>query len=143
MRFRTRNGESVRVVSLESSGHITYVHGEWGELGPLFHSAAYATGCVSEDMEVNTELKRVSESVNMDHIGKTADIKSRTRTAIQNAIDGNNLEAFSTQGNPKVNYIKKEVGEKVPNHIISEVWSDMQKDGVAIPGEVEIKNDIT
>ena len=142
-KMRSRSGIDVRVAL--TSGHVITIGSEWLEVDERFHSAAYSLGCVSDDMEVSREVKEAKEIGALDQISKQAELHSRVRTAIMKAIDENNLKAFTKAGNPTAKYIREELGETVPNHVISKVMESVLNDGVEVPNsnpDEELKSDI-
>ena len=97
-------------------------------------------------MEVNREAREVQDSGLLDIVQHDAELKSKVRTAIEKAIDSNNLSAFTKAGNPTAKYIREELGSSVPNHITSAVMAALLEEGkgapVANPDE-ELRSDIT
>ena len=143
-KFRSRTGTPVRIAL--TSGHVCIIGSEWQDVREIFHSAAYAAGCVSDDMEVNREAKEVQDSGLLDVVQKDAELKSRVRTAIELAIDENNLDAFTKAGNPTAKYIRDELGETVPNHTISAVMASILEEGKEVPvknPDEELRSDLT
>lgn len=140
-KFKSRTGEPVRLALL--SGHTAIVTGEWISLAEYFYESAYAAGCISEDMVVNTELRESIDTGVLEKLQEKADLKSRVRVALEKAVEDNDLKAFNKSGNPTAVFLKRALGETVPNHIKDEVWYSMLNAGYKAPNESELSNDIT
>lgn len=141
-RFRSTTGKDVRVAS--TNGHIEVIGTDWVEVRiPELQSMAYANGCISEDMLVSKATKVAEEAGVLPHLVVKEDTKEDIRKAIQGFIDKNTLDAFTTKGRPKVQYMRKAMGKSVPNHLLDEVWHEMEDlIPVARSTEEELKNDI-
>ena len=143
-KFRSRTGVPVRLALL--SGHVAIVDGEWQSLPLIFHESAYASGCVSEDMIANASLKEGIDTGVLNQLQKTANLKDKVKSAIEDAIVSNDLKAFNSKGDPTHAYIKKSVDEPVPAHLREAVWSEMLEEGFNAPADKtveELNNDIT
>lgn len=142
-RFRSRNGEDIRVAL--TNGHVAVITSEWSPVIPLLWEAAYASGCVSEDMEVHKELDRVKESGMLDEVEKLAALKGKVKDAIVTAIKDNNIKAFTKNNGPTAKYLTEAVGEKIPTHIKNAVWEEVLDEGMSpyLDDEDILKNDIT
>lgn len=143
-KMRSTTGLPVRVAL--TSGHVVTIGNEWQDVGVKFHSAAYALSCISSDMEVSKEVKEAKKSGVLDSLTLNAEVKSRVRTAILEAIEKNNLAAFTKAGNPTAKYIREALGETVENHIISAVMSSILEDGHNVPSanpDEELRSDVS
>lgn len=140
IKFRSRNGEPVRVIL--PSGPCAIVGNDWRSLPEKFHQEAYASGCVSDNMEVVKEVQSAAESGLLDRLQGDANLKAQVRSAIENAISENNLKAFTSNGNPVAKYINSTVGKTVPKHIRDAVWDEMLSDGTQSPTSEPLKDDI-
>lgn len=142
-KFRSRNGEPVRVALLSSQ--VAIVGAEWRDLPEIFHSAAYSAGCISDDMVVNEASKQVVESGLLDKVSENAMLEAEVRGAIQKAIDENNIGAFTKNNGPKAQYLRDELGKTIPNHVKTKVWEDMLDKGAVSPlsnDSDELRDDI-
>ena len=141
MRYRSRTGDPVRIALL--SGHVAVVTGEWRELPDQFRDAAYASGCISDDMEVNKEVTKAVEAGALETLSQDAELKSKVRSAIQKALDEDNYKAFTVKNGPTHKYLTDEVGEKVPSHIKDAVWGEFLEVEVPTKKKDTLTNDIT
>lgn len=129
--FRSPTSKPVRL-ALES-GHITIVGEDWRPLPSVFHSLAYSKGCISNDMQKNHILE--SESKTVERIKEVEDQKFKVKNAIQEAIDKNDAEFFTSKGKPDSRKLTSVVGFSVTNALRDEVWSKMEEDGAVPPSK--------
>lgn len=142
-RFRSRTGEDVRVAL--TNGHVAIITSEWSPVVEILWEAAYAAGCVSEDMDVHKELDRVKDTGMFSEIERIATLKGKVKDAIMKAIKEDNIKAFTANSGPTAKYLREAVGEKVPTHIKNEVWEEVLDEGMTPYKENKdsLKNDIT
>ncbi|MCP5414363.1 MAG: hypothetical protein H6961_07120 [Chromatiaceae bacterium] len=124
-KFKSIAGQPIRIALLD--GHVTWVAEDWTELHPRFHSAAYSSGCVSQDMYRNSQLSESDARV-ANTMQNVMLQKKEVEDAIRKLIDENNLEAFDNKnGKPKSNTLTEMVGFRVTNAMRDEVWYFVQE----------------
>jgi len=141
LKFRSRNGEPVRVIL--TSGQCAIVGNEWCEIPETLHLEAYSLGCVSDNMEVTQEVQKAEDAGVLDKLQEDAKLKAQVRSAIEKAVSDNNLRAFTNSGNPVAKYITDSVGHTVDKHIRDAVWNEMLEEGTQPPQPETLNNDIT
>ena len=143
-RFKSRTDKVVRVAS--TSGHVRLIGKDWVEIAnEELQNMAYANGCISDDIIVNTDIQESIYSGALSESANVAELKEKVRTALRTAVEENNLDAFTKHGKPKVAYIRDAVDEKVPNHILDSVWWELKDDIPVkeVDEDKELRSDIT
>lgn len=124
-KFKSIAGQPVRIALLD--GHVAWVEEEWTDLHPRFHSAAYAAGCVSQDMYRNSQLSE-SDARIANTMQNVMLQKKEVENAIRKLVEDNNLEAFDKKNNkPKSTILSEMVGFRVTNTVRDEVWYYVQE----------------
>ena len=123
-RFKSTTGKPVRVFGGE--GHITIVPTSWKELHERFHSQAYASGCISEDMIKNESMSDVDPKV-VRVMNNIALQKNEIEDAMRELVKKNDLKAFGANGKPKSTNLTEMVGFRVTNPVRDEVWARFQE----------------
>lgn len=123
--FKSITGDRVRIALLD--GHVTWVEEGWTSLHPRFHSAAYAAGCVSEDMYRNSKLSDADARV-ANTMQNVALQKNEIEDAIRKLVAENDLDSFDKKnGRPKSTVLSEMVGFRVTNPVRDEVWYRVQE----------------
>jgi len=130
-KFRSASGTPIRLSLL--SGHVTTVGNEWASLSELFWRDAYASGCVSEDMDVFKDIERLQEAGVIDQVQALQDLRGRVRAAVDKCLTEGNPDDFTAQKGPKAQYLNTEVGETVPPHVREEIWNEYVTNGASAP----------
>lgn len=124
-KFKSIAGQPVRIALLD--GHVAWVAEEWTDLHPRFHSAAYAAGCVSQDMYRNSQLSE-SDARIANTMQNVMLQKKEVEDAIRKLVEDNDLEAFDKKnGKPKSTVLSEMVGFRVTNTVRDEVWYYVQE----------------
>lgn len=119
-KFHSPNSFVRRVALL--SGHIYEVGFEWQLLPEFAWSAAYAAGCVSEDMSVNNNIPAELLKALSDEAGEMEAIK----TAILEAIEFSVHNAFKKDGSPNLLYLSNKLNHRVDHGLVDKVWFRIQ-----------------
>lgn len=120
--FKSASGEPVRLALL--SGHIAVVGNEWIQLDERFHSSAYASGCISNDMALNNEISINQRTVEI--LDKVAQKKEKILGAMRTLVEDYNSDNFTTGNKPKTSLLTEMIGERVMNNERDELWYTLQ-----------------
>jgi len=121
-KFKTVNGDCCRLAL--TSGHVYFIDTEWKDLPAMAHSAAYAQGCISEDMVTGDSKVGLTTEV-LSNMKEVEMEKRIIRDAIQKAIDTNDLEFFKKDGDPSLMKLNQAIGRSVEKNLVKDVWGTM------------------
>lgn len=124
-RFKSTTGEEVRIA--QTSGHVTTIGVDWTDVHPRFHSDAYASACISEDMVKSSAIKDMDPKV-VNTLNNVALQKNEVTDAIKKLVRDNDLDSFDAKGKPKSTVISTMVGFRVTNATRDEVWYKVQQE---------------
>lgn len=122
-KFKSLSGEPVRIALLD--GHVTYVNSEFEDLDERFHSGAYSSGCVSDDMIKNQAAAAIPVK-QAEAILALSNLDDAILAEMKRIVDENDQDALGAHG-PNAMKLSKVVGKPVSSHKRDELWHKFQQ----------------
>ncbi len=127
MRFRSQNGETVRVCN--TGGHVALVGPEWTKVHKSLEADAYAAGLISENMTKDRAIKQIPETM-VEGMSKIAIEKDQVKKVIKSWYTNlsEHEDKFKKNKEPSQTEITKALGFKTQAGYVAQMAHEVRQE---------------